>query len=154
MSQPGDDATLAAAERLSTSMDGLREDIGTLRSYGKRNRHFIWTLAVSLVLDVVLSVAVAVIAVQANQAASAADRNRDTQRVTCESANESRAANRSLWGAILDASNQANPNATPAQRNQVEGLRWFVNQVFAPRDCAHLDAPPSIPTSIPTSPPR
>lgn len=157
MSQPDEEATLAAAERLQNSMDGLSDEIRGLQTYGQRNRHYIWGLGVSLVLDIILSVAVAVIAVQANSAStqasnasSQANRNQQTQQVTCKATNDAREANRNLWTYIINVTEQSNADAPPAQKAQIEKLRDFVEQVFAARDCSNLNAP----RSIPLSPPR
>jgi hypothetical protein len=57
----------------------------------------------------------------------------------CENANESRAAARSLWGYVLDASAASNPDPTPAQKRRIADFRTYVNDVYADHDCDHLD---------------
>jgi hypothetical protein len=143
---------IRAAQCLERAVLGLRDDIGALRTFGQRNRHFIWGLAVSLALDVVLSIAVAILAVSASNATSLANQNKQAQLVTCKAGNETRAANIQLWAYVLDLANATNPTPTP---QQVEGIRQFkiyLAQVYAPRDCDSptsvkpLPAPPTVPT--------
>lgn len=68
----------------------------------------------------------------------------------CQNANESRAAARSLWGYILDASTANNPHPTEKQKQQIADFRAYVNSVYADHDCSHLDrkyplpSPPSV----------
>lgn len=146
------DEALAAAARLEESMGDLTGEIGALRNYGHRNRSLIRWLAVSLCLDVILSVALGIVALQANsasnratEATSQAVQNKANARITCEVANASRAAQISLWIYVLDASDQ-NPELTASQRAQLKGLRTYVGQVFAQRDCNDPSAPPTVPT--------
>lgn len=150
MTPPDDNAAIAAADRLQQSVEGLRTDIGGLTTYGRRNRRLIRWLTVSLIVEALLMVAVAVLAVQARQATSAAARNEQTQQATCRAGNESRAANRNLWSYVLDLSAATNPHPTPAQQEAAAKFRVFVGQVFAARDCAHLDRH----VTVPTVPPR
>lgn len=150
MIQPDDNAAIAAADRLQQSMEGLREDIGGLTTYGRRNRHLIRWLAVSLIVEALLIVAVAVLAVQASNATSAAARNEQTQQATCRAGNDSRAANHNLWNYVLELSAAANPHPTPAQQDAAAKFRVFIDEVFQPRDCAHLDRH----VTVPTVPPR
>lgn len=131
-------ALAAAAERLEKSMADLSTDIGTLRTYGQRNRWLIRALgaigAVLVVVVVVLGVLVHKTsdnAGKANRATSAAAQALRAQRITCEASNEARALNRSLWGYVLGAAAK-NPDA---QKAQLDAFRKVIDTTFADRDC-------------------
>jgi flagellar basal body-associated protein FliL len=135
-------------------MDALRNELQELRQQNKRSRHLIWTLAVSLALDVLLSMFLAIVAVQAHHASdkatsatSAAAVNQQTQITTCKASNASRQVASQLWYYLLDAID-ADPNETAQAKAQVKVFRMHVNQAYAQRDCsakalAHSIAPPS-----------
>lgn len=135
MTDPDREATLAAAARLEQAMGNLTDQIHALRTYSQRSRRLIWGLVVSLLLDVLLSVAVAVIAVQANEATSTANQNRQTQIATCEAGNQSRALQLQLWTYVLDLSAQS-PRDYPGKDQQLAQFRDYIARTFAPRDCS------------------
>jgi hypothetical protein len=114
-----------------------------LATYGHRNRHLIWITIVSLVLDILLTAAVTVVAIQAHDASSAAASARtaasavaQSSRNLCLSANASRAQQVELWDYILSL---AKPPATPAARERVAEFRAHLAAIFAPRDCANVN---------------
>jgi hypothetical protein len=126
----------AAAERLQDSMTDLRTDVSMLRTYGQHNRRYIWGLVVSLVLDLALSIVVAVFAVQASEASSVANQSRQAQRTTCEAANQARAVSVQLWSYVLDATSKEPQNQTPERKAQVAQFRTYMESAYAQRDCA------------------
>jgi hypothetical protein len=79
----------------------LAERDSQLSKYGQRNRHLIWITFVSLALDLLLTAALTVVAVQANHASGAASAVAQSDRNLCLSANVSRAQQVSLWNYIL-----------------------------------------------------
>lgn len=147
-------AAIEAAERLEQSVVGLRNDIASLRTYGVHNRRLIWTLAASLALDVILTIAVSLLAFQAvstsdkaSSASSLASRNAEAQAITCRAGNEAREAQVRLWNYVLDLSTQNN-NPTPRQIEQMKQFRQYITGVFAPRDCNSPS--PTVVTPSPT----
>lgn len=154
MTDPLDQDVVTAARRLETSVDNLRSEITTLRTYSQRSRRLIVGLAISIVLDVLLSAAVGFLAIQAvstsnkaNEANSLASRNAQNQFITCQAGNESRAAQVQLWTYVLDLAAR-NPNQTPAQAEQVKQLRAYLATSLAPRDCTSPAVPRPVPTSL------
>lgn len=156
MSEPDRrEEVLRAAENLQGSMDALRGDVRHLNEYGQRSRHMIWGLWGSLALDVVLSVVLAVVAVQAHNASSKATHatsqsniNRQTQVTTCKSTNQARATAEQLWIYVIDQSEKVNPQLDAEGQRQLELLRARVKMAYAQRDCspgalAHSSPPPS-----------
>lgn len=125
----------AAAERLQGSMTELQSEIGTLRTYGQHNRRYIWGLIVSLALDVALSIVVAVVAVQANEASSLANQNQQAQRTTCEAGNQARAVSVQLWNYVLDATKDDPRNQSPDRRALIAKFRTYLESAYAQRDC-------------------
>jgi len=131
-------ATLAAALRLNESMENLGGEMRALRTYGKQNRHYIWALAVSLLLDVVLTVVVVIVAGQARDANNLATANRNSQIETCNSSNVARQTSRELWNYILDVAAKQPENETPDRKRQLADFRAYMEKTYAPRDCAQI----------------
>lgn len=66
--------------------------------------------------------------------------------VNCENANESRAANLSLWNFVLDlsaANREEEPS--PAEQKRLDDFRAWVTALFAARDCSDLSRVYEIP---------
>lgn len=126
--------TFAAADRLNDSMSELGAEIQALRNYGRRNRRYIAGLAISLALDIILSVVVAFVAVTAAQANDLATQNHNTQVATCESSNQSRLVTVNLWNYILDSASKNNADA--AKLKQIQDFRAYMQKAYAQRDCS------------------
>lgn len=126
----------AAADRLQDSMTDLRAEITTLRTYGQRNRRYILGLVVSLALDLALSIVVAVFAVQANEASSLANQNRQAQRTACEAGNQARGVSVQLWNYVLDATSREPQNETPERKALIAKFRTYMESAYAQRDCS------------------
>lgn len=140
MTEPNEQqhAAIAAAIRLQGSVIDLKEEIAALRDYGQRSRKIIWSLAVSLVLDVLLSIVVVVVAIQAKDANTLAQANQQTQIATCESTNQSRQVAVNLWRYVLDASAKDPKNQTPERVKQIEDFRAYMESAYQPRDCSKI----------------
>lgn len=119
---------------LTKAVEDLAGEASELRGYGQRNRHMIWGLWVSLVVDVVLTAALTVVGVQAWQANDQADQNRQNQISICQTSNTARAQNAQLWEYVLNAV----PPRNDLERQRREEFRAFMRKVFAPRDCSKL----------------
>lgn len=139
---------LAVAERLESSMDNLAEkvarqadEVAAQTAYGHRNRQLIWGLVISVLLNLVVGVIAISASLEAKEATSAAHRNAENARVSCEVGNESRRLQNQLWTYVLDLS-EKNPNRTPEQRKQIAQFRAYIAVVFAPRDCSVNPTPP------------
>jgi len=128
--------TLNAAADLQESMVMLSGEIRALRTYGRRNRNYILALAVSLILDIALSIVVAFVAVTASEASNQADQNHRTQVATCESANQSRAVTVNLWNYVLDAAAKNDPN--PQKLKQINDFRAYMQNAYQQRDCSQV----------------
>jgi len=133
---------IAAAESLEQSMGALADEMRSLSDYGHRSRTLIWGLVVSLALDVVLSVILGIVALQASdashratEATSVSAQNALNAKVTCEVGNESRRLQIQLWTYVLDLSS-TDPSQTPQQKQQVAQFREYIKHVYSPRDCA------------------
>jgi hypothetical protein len=114
-----------------------------LARYGHRNRHLIRITIVSLVLDILLTAAVTVVAIQAHDASSAAASARtaatavaQSNRNLCLSGNASRAQQVEVWDYILSL---AQPPATAAARERIGEFKAHLEAIFAPRDCANVN---------------
>lgn len=139
MSQPEPNReTLDTAQGLTAAMGAVSEDIQRLTAYGRRNRRLIWGLVISIILDLALTVSVAIVAVQAHDANGAANQNRVSAIAACQSTNVARAQNQQLWDYLL-AISQPRPGESAAQRARGEKalaeIRAKVATTFAPRDC-------------------
>lgn len=66
--------------------------------------------------------------------------------IACENANESRAANLSLWTYVLDLSAASRDEVpTPAEQERLDDFRAWVTKLYAPRDCSDLSKRYEIP---------
>jgi hypothetical protein len=146
-----------AAADLNTSVADLTASVRDLAGYGRRNRRLIYWTAGGLLVDLILSVTLILVAVQANnashratEATSAAAQNRQNARVTCESGNQARLAQIQLWTYVLDVSAQSSPDPTPEQKKRIADFRAYISRVFTPRDCNNPGSP-AVPR--PTGPP-
>lgn len=136
---------LEAARRLEATMGELKEEIREQHVYGRRNRHLIRGLWVSLAFDVLLSVALFIVFVlagnaqdRAGNAQDTADRNRQTQIATCESGNQFRQVSSNLWLYILDTASKNPENQTEERRKQISDFRAYMLNAYAPRDCSQI----------------
>lgn len=137
MTEPQNPA-IAAAARLQESVVDLKDEIGGLRAYGRRNRRLIVGLGISLALDILLTVAVVIVAVTANNAGDAASANRQSQIDTCTSSNQTRAASRNLWNYVLDAAANDPETQTAARKQQLAQFRTYMETAYAQRDCTRI----------------
>jgi len=104
-----------------------------------------------LVLTVAVAGLVAVSLAVAQRASLAAAKAAEAQRIICETGNQSRAAQRQLWGLVLELSAQARPHPTPEEQQRAARFRAYIDATFAPRDCGQLlSGVPSLPTSTPS----
>jgi hypothetical protein len=121
----------------------LAERDAQLAMYGRKNRHLIWITIISLALDILLTGAVTVVAIQAHDASSAASSARtaaiavaQSDRNLCLSGNAARAQQVELWDYILSL---AQPPATPAARDRIAEFKAHLETIFAPRNCADVN---------------
>lgn len=139
MTEPSErNAAIAAAVRLEGSVTELTEEIAALRVYSQRSRRFIWGLAISLILDVILSFVVVVVAIQAKDANTLAEANRQSQISTCEANNQSRQVAANLWNYVLDAAARTPENQTTERKQQLADFRAYMLSAYTPRDCSKI----------------
>lgn len=136
---------MAAWTRLAGQVEGLRASLAVSQEQTNRidrqassGRKRTWALAVVVLVMLVLSV----------QVYRTADANGANAVTNCQNANESRAATLLLWNFVIDAS-EANPGNRPDQQVQVERIRSWIAQLYAPRDCSQLDKKYPIPPPPP-----
>jgi hypothetical protein len=114
----------------------LAERDAQLTAYGQKNRHLIWFTIVSVALDLLLTAALTVVAIQAHNASGAASAVAQSDRNLCLSSNVARTQQASLWNYALSLSP---PPATPAERERLAEFQAHMQKVFAPRNCAHVN---------------
>jgi uncharacterized membrane protein len=132
---------VATARALTAALDGLSGDIKRLTDYGIRNRHLIWALIVSLILDLALTIVIALVAVQAHDANATALSAKAAQMALCEAGNTTRAQQRQLWFHLLTTPRlPGSPPRTKAQQQQIDAFKAYISQTFAPRDCHQISS--------------
>jgi hypothetical protein len=131
------------AERLDTVRDDSEARDADLKKYGRVNRHRIWLSYALVALDVILTVVVALLAVQARNASATANETRAASVAACQSTNVARAENEQLWDYVLTLF-APRPGETAAEAARGEqalaSLRAHVTQTFEPRNCEQLYA--------------
>jgi hypothetical protein len=129
----------AALERMAAELAATRADLEAarkasedrdeaLRRYGRKNRRLVVTTLASLAVDVVLTVALALFAVQAHHVAV-------SSRNLCLSVNAARAQQLGLWSYLISISRKP---ATADDRARVAEFEQHLRVVFAPRDCNNV----------------
>jgi hypothetical protein len=135
--------TLQVAERLTDSLVELRGDIRRLDEFGTRNRRMIQGIVISLALNAVLLVLVAAVAIQASNATSVANQNKQTAVTTCNASNQARSVSTQLWTYMLSAAEKSNRDRgtlTPQVQDQINNFRQYIATAYAPRDCTREGA--------------
>lgn len=108
-------------------------DIDALVRASKRNRRLIRYLAISVGLDVLLSLGLGVLAWRANQLALQANSISAREYATCVAGNDARAGQITLWDYVIDL--PPTTPRTPAQQQQADQFKVYVHHLFAPRKC-------------------
>ena len=139
MSQPDKPDAVAVARRLASAVEALGVKVENLAAYGHRNRRMIWGLIISIVLDLALTVVVAVFAVQAHDANTAAVAASQSELALCQAGNIARAQQVKLWTHLLSLPPApGSPPRTKAQQQEIAAFGAYVQSIFHPRDCKHL----------------
>lgn len=111
----------------------IDEAIRTLVLDARRRRLQVRLLAVFIALTTGLTVAIGVVSWKTAQLANLAQTNKAAVIQNCETANDSRTAQRQLWGYVLSLTPSQPRNAE--QQARVDEFAKFVDRTFAPRDC-------------------
>ena len=146
MTERGESEALATAKSLTGALEGMTAQLSALTAYGKKNRHLIAGLAVSLTLDLILTVFVAVTAIQAHDANTSAQAARavavvaaQNNRNLCLSNNVARAQSIELWDYLLALPPaKGAPPPSAQQKERVAAFRAFLDKVYQPRNCVHV----------------
>ena len=137
-----DREALEAAKGLKGALDAIGEKIDGLTGAVRRSKHMIIALAVSLCIDVTLTVIVAVFAVQAHDANASAIAAKDAaavaakeNRALCLSGNAARAEQIKPWEILIGLSKMPQ---SAAQRREIAVFVADLHKIYAPRNCAHI----------------
>lgn len=115
-------------ERIAVS-----DEIEALIKVSRRSQRMLRWLAVSLVFDVLLSIALGIVAIRAQQAADLANSAQSHAYQACLSANEGRIGQVNLWTYLLHLPTV--PPRTPEQQQQVDEILVYVKNLYAPVKC-------------------
>jgi cell division protein FtsB len=139
----GDREALDTAQGLTRAVGSLSAEVKRLRTYGRRNRAYV---LVDVALTVLLAVFGAVSVHAANQAAdasTAANQTRVSSISACQAGNVTRAQEVMLWTHLAQISKPP-PHETPVQKakdlRQIDVLLAYIRHVFAKRDCEKVYA--------------
>jgi hypothetical protein len=123
--------------QLAQVQAGSEERDEALAVYGRTNRRMIRALIVSVVLDVILTFAVGAVGVAAHNNSVALRRTSASNLALCQASNTARHQQIELWDFLLSL---GKPPQTAAQRKAITDFRAHLAAIYAPRDCAHLQA--------------
>lgn len=115
----------------------IDKSVATLIKGAHRQRRAIRLLAVSIVLDFILTIGLTVVSVKTNEVARLAQSNKEAVIANCETANESRANQLKLWQYVFDI--PPTVPRTPEQDKRVGEFKVFIDKTFAQRNC-HAEA--------------
>jgi hypothetical protein len=130
---------LETAKGLTSALKDMRDELARVNAYSRRTRHLVWITVASVILDVALSIAVTVFAIQVHQNAVTLSELHATNVSACQAGNQTRAKQDLIWHELAMLSKPA-PGTTKAQlRKQEKAIRGFlvlVDKAEAPRNCA------------------
>jgi hypothetical protein len=133
---------IQTARDLQHALEGMTGQLAGVKADVRRGKRIITGLVISLVLDVALTVVVTITAAQAHDASARANATvgqlHATQVSSCDTGNQTRAAEVALWDHIFALSVTA--RTTPAERTADEQLLAFIREAFAARNCAQIYA--------------
>lgn len=138
--EQGHAGIVATAQGLTDALERMTGELQQVQVYGRRSRRIIVTLAISLILDVAVTIVVAIFAGQANSASTQASATltqlHRTQIAACRIGNQGRAQEVALWEHIAAV---GTTRKTPAKaRREDRALLAYIRKIFAPRDCAAI----------------
>jgi hypothetical protein len=140
-----DQEAVTAAQALTKALEGMSRELAAVNKRQDRMRHVVIGLTVSLVLDVLLTVVVAVFAVTARDASDASNRNGATlsqlhasQVQGCLVNNDSKNKQAALWAFVV-AALQPPASDTSAQKAAAQKflakLERHIANAYMVRDC-------------------
>lgn len=129
-----DDRNAALNQRIKET--DLPSAVAVLINDAKRRKLQVRWLAISILLDVLLTFAFGFVSVKTHQIATAADSNHQAIVRNCETSNEARANNKQIWGFLLAVQTPQVPTLQQAQTRQQ--FQQLVDKTFAPRDCTQI----------------
>jgi hypothetical protein len=124
-----DKEALVTARVLADALTGVQAEMKRLRRYGKSNRKFI-------LLDIVLTLGLALSGVVSVHAVQSADNANSAQLALCQAGNVARDQQVQLWEYVLHLS--AGKHQTAAQKQVAATFDHHLHVLFAPRNCAVL----------------
>jgi hypothetical protein len=131
---------VATAQGLTDALGRMTAELENVRAYAQRSRRVIIALAISLVLDVAVTITVGVFAGQVsnatNQASATLTQLHKTQVSACRLGNQSREQEIALWEHIASV---GTTSKTPAKvQREDRALLAYIRRIFSPRDCAAI----------------
>lgn len=114
----------------------LNKNIDDLVAYGRRNRKLIWLSWLSIIFDLILTLAVIYFANQSIISRNRIESTHISVVANCQAGNNFRKDNLKLWNYVL-----AVPSPTPRTEQQEQtrtDFRKFVNKTFELRDCSKI----------------
>lgn len=112
---------------------GIHSVVDALSRHLRRQGKIQKAVVLSLTIDVILSVAIGILALRAEQAATKANKAQDIAAVTCITSNQARATEKTLWDFVLNL--PPNADQTPTEKKEVEQFKELLANTLAPRPC-------------------
>jgi hypothetical protein len=134
---------LRTARELQGALEGMTGQLAAVRKTVRLGKRVIIALAISLFLDVCLTVGVTIAAIQSGDASARASSTvtqlHASQVSACQQANVNRAQDIAIWNTFLD---QLSPPAarTPAVTAKLAVINAAIRVKDTPRDCTKLYA--------------
>lgn len=122
--------------------NSIDDSISVLVRDAKRRRRQIIALAISLVVDCLLTIGFGFLAIQARDTANEVQKNQASIISSCQVGNEFRKTEASLWEHIIAIQPVDQGQLTPAQQAQrdktIADFQQYLKTTFAPRDCNNI----------------
>lgn len=137
-----------ATRELTAKVAEMDKHLAISRKQTNKLRWLVVGVAVVAVFSLVACVAVGLLYRDLHQAV---DDNTANAVTNCENANQSREANRILWGYVLDVSAANGEQGDDERDALLASLRGWINELYESRDCQDLSRkyplppPPALP---------
>ena len=119
---------LSRLEALSDKLNDVSKQLQKVADASRNTRRLAIGLAVSLVLDVLLTITVTLLSLSALSQSAA---QHQSQLASCAISNDSRTQQRALWGYLFNL-------AGGAKTSEQKQFLGYVNKTFSPINCAKL----------------
>lgn len=125
-------------DELNEKLDGtdLPKAVQVLVKDAKKRKRQVRLLAISITLDIILTLGLAFLSLQTRELAAKAENNHNAIVRNCETSNDARSRNKELWDFAFNLPATSVPTAQ--QQDNIDKFKAKVDDTFTLRDCSQI----------------